>query len=74
MALRPHVAVFDTAFHVRMPRRARTYALDPKLAEEKGLRRFGFHGTSHRFVAELAAAHLRRAASRVCPAPRTTCA
>ncbi|MCB9622187.1 MAG: acetate/propionate family kinase [Sandaracinus sp.] len=56
----PHVAVFDTAFHVRMPRRARTYALDPKLAEEKGLRRFGFHGTSHRFVAELAAKHLGR--------------
>ncbi len=56
----PHVAVFDTAFHVRMPRRARTYALDPALAEAHGLRRFGFHGTSHRFVAELAARHLGR--------------
>jgi acetate kinase len=56
----PHVAVFDTAFHVRMPRRARTYAIDQELAAQKGLRRFGFHGTSHRFVAELAAAHLGR--------------
>ncbi len=56
----PHVAVFDTAFHVRMPRRARTYAIDHDLAEQKGLRRFGFHGTSHRFVAELAARHLER--------------
>lgn len=56
----PHVAVFDTAFHVRMPRRARTYALDAEVASEHGLRRFGFHGTSHRFVAELAAKHLAR--------------
>jgi acetate kinase len=56
----PHVAVFDTALHVRMPRRARTYAIDQEIAAQKGLRRFGFHGTSHRFVAELAAAHLGR--------------
>ncbi|MBX7197702.1 MAG: acetate/propionate family kinase, partial [Sandaracinaceae bacterium] len=56
----PHVAIFDTAFHVRMPRRARTYAIDHELASQKGLRRFGFHGTSHRFVSELAARHLGR--------------
>ena len=56
----PHVAVFDTAFHARMPRRAHTYAIDPELAERHGIRRFGFHGTSHAYVAELAAAHLRR--------------
>jgi acetate kinase len=56
----PHVAVFDTAFHVRMPRRSRTYAIDHEAAESRGLRRFGFHGTSHRFVAELAARHLGR--------------
>lgn len=56
----PHVAVFDTAFHVRMPRRARTYAIDPALADAHGLRRFGFHGSSHRFVAALAAEHLGR--------------
>lgn len=51
----PHVAVFDTAFHARMPRRASTYAIDQEVAREHGLRRFGFHGTSHAYVAELAA-------------------
>jgi acetate kinase len=56
----PHVAVFDTAFHARMPRRAYTYAIDPELAERHGIRRFGFHGTSHAYVAELAAAYLKR--------------
>lgn len=56
----PHVAVFDTAFHVRLPRRARTYAIDHELAERHGIRRYGFHGTSHAFVAERAAAFLRR--------------
>lgn len=56
----PHVAVFDTAFHVRMPRRAKTYAIDHALAEKYGIRRYGFHGTSHAYVSELAAAHLKR--------------
>lgn len=56
----PQVAVFDTAFHARLPRRARTYALDAEVAGKHGLRRYGFHGTSHAFVAELAAKHLGR--------------
>jgi acetate kinase len=56
----PQVAVFDTAFHARLPRRARTYALDVKVAEKHGLRRYGFHGTSHAYVAQLAAKHLGR--------------
>lgn len=56
----PHVAVFDTAFHARMPRRSHTYAIDPRVAREHGIRRYGFHGTSHAYVAELAAAHLGR--------------
>ncbi len=56
----PQVAVFDTAFHSRMPRRARTYAIDPELAEPRGIRRYGFHGTSHQYVAQRAAAHLDR--------------
>jgi len=55
----PHVAVFDTAFHWSLPRRASTYAIDAGLAAELGLRRYGFHGTSHAFVAEEAAAALR---------------
>lgn len=56
----PHVAVFDTAFHARLPRRARTYAIDAELAEKEGIRRYGFHGTSHAHVAGLAARHLGR--------------
>ncbi|MDP2310770.1 MAG: acetate/propionate family kinase [Pseudomonadota bacterium] len=51
----PHVAVFDTAFHATLPRRARTYALSQERAEKHGIRRFGFHGTSHAFVARRAA-------------------
>ncbi len=56
----PEVAVFDTAFHARMPRRARTYAIDPELAERHRIRRYGFHGTSHAYVAEQAARALGR--------------
>jgi len=56
----PHVAVFDTAFHARLPRRAKTYAIDTAVAEKHGLRRYGFHGTSHGYVADLAAKHLGR--------------
>lgn len=53
-----HVAVFDTAFHHRLPRRARTYAIDQKVAVERGIRRYGFHGPSHAYVASRAAAYL----------------
>lgn len=56
----PHVAVFDTAFHQSMPPSAYTYAIDRVVAEERGVRRFGFHGTSHQFVARRAAALLGR--------------
>lgn len=56
----PHVAVFDTALHARLPRRARTYAIDQDLADKEGLRRFGFHGTSHGYVAALAAREIGR--------------
>lgn len=56
----PQVAVFDTAFHARLPRRARTYAIDQDVAKQHGLRRYGFHGTSHAYVAHLAAKHLSR--------------
>jgi acetate kinase len=47
----PHVAVFDTAFHATLPPAAYTYAIDRELAARFGVRRYGFHGTSHRFVA-----------------------
>lgn len=56
----PHVAVFDTAFHARLPRRARTYAIDQQLAEREGIRRYGFHGTSHEYVAGVAAKSIAR--------------
>lgn len=54
----PHVAVFDTAFHQTMPPAAYTYAIDANLAAQFRIRRYGFHGTSHRFVAEAAGTYL----------------
>ena len=46
----PQVAVFDTGFHQTMPDYAYMYALPYELYEEEGIRRYGFHGTSHRYV------------------------
>lgn len=51
----PHVAVFDTAFHQSIPASATTYAIDTSVAAELGIRRYGFHGTSHRVVSRRAA-------------------
>lgn len=48
----PQVAVFDTAFHQTMPALAYTYAIPYEYYENYGIRRYGFHGTSHRFVSE----------------------
>jgi acetate kinase len=56
----PHVAVFDTAFHRTLPEEAYTYAIDANLAAQHRIRRYGFHGTSHKYVSERAAALLRR--------------
>lgn len=61
----PQVAVFDTAFHQTMPKRAVTYALPKDLREKHNLRRYGFHGTSHQYVAELAAEYLKEDISRL---------
>jgi acetate kinase len=55
----PHVAVFDTAFHQTMPRHAFTYGLPWEMYAEHGIRRYGFHGTSHRYVALRAGEYLR---------------
>ena len=46
----PQVGVFDTAFHQTMPARAYLYAIPYELYEKYGIRRYGFHGTSHRYV------------------------
>lgn len=51
----PHVAVFDTAFHQTMPPSAYTYAIPTDIAERYKVRRYGFHGTSHKYVSEQAA-------------------
>jgi acetate kinase len=51
----PHVAVFDTAFHATLPPEAYTYAIDAAVAERHGVRRYGFHGTSYRYVTRRAA-------------------
>jgi acetate kinase len=58
----PQVAVFDTAFHQTMPEPAFLYALPYSLYQRFGIRRFGFHGTSHRFVSGRLAALLGRKA------------
>ncbi|HAU51449.1 MAG TPA: acetate kinase [Clostridiales bacterium] len=54
----PQVAVFDTAFHMTMPPKAYTYALPYELTEKYSIRRYGFHGTSHRYVSRRAAEFL----------------
>jgi len=51
----PQVAVFDTAFHQTLPRHAYTYAIDRDVAADLGIRRYGFHGTSHSYVSREAA-------------------
>ncbi len=56
----PHVAVFDTAFHAGLPRHAYLYGLPLSFAREGGVRRYGFHGTSHDYVTRRAARLLGR--------------
>lgn len=62
----PHIAVFDTAFHANMPKRARGFALPHALAEKHGIERYGFHGTSHQFVARRAASYLQADIRQLC--------
>lgn len=54
----PQVAVFDTAFHHSIPQHAYLYALPFELYKQQKIRRYGFHGTSHSYVAQQAALHL----------------
>ncbi len=61
----PHVAVFDTAFHATLPEAASTYAIDRAVAAEHGIRRYGFHGISVRYVRDRAAELLGRPADRL---------
>ncbi len=61
----PQVGVFDTAFHQTMPKKAYMYALPYELYTKHKIRRYGFHGTSHRFVSERAAAMLGKPLSEL---------
>jgi acetate kinase len=56
----PHVAVFDTAFHQTLPTYAYLYGLPYDYYKKEGIRRYGFHGTSHRFVSLKSAEIVRR--------------
>jgi len=61
----PSVAVFDTAFHQTIPPRAYMYAIPYKYYQKYNLRKFGFHGTSHEYVAREAAKKLQRPLSKL---------
>lgn len=61
----PNVGVFDTAFHQTMPDCAAMYAIDPKYYKKYGIRKYGFHGTSHKFITQAAAKFLGKPLSRV---------
>jgi acetate kinase len=56
----PQVAVFDTAFHQTMPDYAFRYALPENLYEQHGLRRYGFHGTSHHYISKKYCSYLNK--------------
>jgi acetate kinase len=59
------VAVFDTAFHQTMPEQAYRYAIPTELYSEQGIRVYGFHGTSHKYVTEQAAQYFDNPAARL---------
>ena len=61
----PNVAVFDTAFHQTMPGCAYTYAIPRAVARKFGVRKYGFHGTSHKYITQAAAAWLKKPLKRV---------
>ncbi len=61
----PNVGVFDTAFHQTMPDCAALYAISPEFYEKFGIRKYGFHGTSHKFVTLAAAKWLKKPLKKV---------
>ena len=61
----PNVAVFDTAFHSTMPPKAFMYAIPYEYYEKYGVRRYGFHGTSHKYVSYRAAEYLEEPIDRL---------
>ncbi len=61
----PNVGVFDTAFHQTMPGCAYEYALPRAVIKKFGIRKYGFHGTSHKFITQAAAAWLKKPLKKV---------
>ena len=61
----PQVVVFDTAFHTTIPEHAYTYAIPGHIREQLGIRKYGFHGTSHQYVVSEAARILEKPPERV---------
>lgn len=59
------VAVFDTAFHQSIPEKAYRYAISKKLADNEGIRLYGFHGTSHQYVSQQAAGYLNNPSAKM---------
>lgn len=59
------VAIFDTAFHQTIPEKAYRYAIPKKLADEHHIRVYGFHGTSHKYVAEQAMAYIKKPSCKI---------
>ena len=62
----PHVAVFDTSFHQTMPEHAYLYAIPRKYYRQNAVRRYGFHGTSYRYVSQAAAEMMERPLEELC--------
>ena len=65
----PMVAVFDTAFHQTMPDYAYMYAIPYEVYEKHKVRRYGFHGTSHRYVTQVAIEALGKKESKIITCP-----
>ena len=61
----PNVGIFDTAFHQTMPGCAYNYAIPRKVAEKFGIRKYGFHGTSHQYLTQAAAKILKKPLSKL---------
>lgn len=56
----PNIAVFDTAFHQTLPNRAKQYAIDKELIKKYNIKRYGFHGTSHKYISEKVGEYLKQ--------------
>ncbi|MCO4784001.1 MAG: acetate kinase [Candidatus Cloacimonetes bacterium] len=63
---KPQVAIFDTSFHQTIPQRAYRYSLPKELYTDHGVRKYGFHGSSHRYVASIAAMKLHKPVEKCC--------